>query len=456
MKLLDPEIEAIQHLQSREVIGTVTAVRGLSLLVDDLPLPVGALVRLEHKARTPSHETSNSDRGEIIGFDGRQTIVSLFGSNTGITPGTRVIGEQSAQVVQVGACMLGRVINAMGQPIDDGSRLMSTVARPLSPEPITALSRSRIYDPLPTGVRAIDAFHTIGKGQRLGIFSGAGIGKSTLLASIARNTDADVNVIALVGERGREVRDFIERALGAEGLSRSVVVVATGDESPLLRVRAAQLACAVAEHFRDQNLDVMLMMDSVTRFAMAQRQIGLTVGEQPATKGYTPSVFALLPQLLERAGNIEGGGSITGLFSILVEGDDLADPVSDAARGILDGHIVLSRRLASAGHYPAIDVTQSISRLADDICDEHHVAARRLIVRLLAAYAEAEELINIGAYSRGSNVDCDVAIQMKREIGAYLQQPSDEKSPYAETCRDLIVLAEKARQYYAQHDKQTA
>jgi flagellum-specific ATP synthase len=351
-------------------------------------------------------------------------------------------------MVQVGRSLLGRVVDGLGRPIDDGPRLQETVPRPLHPPPTRALDRKRIDEPLPTGVRAIDAMVTIGKGQRLGIFSGPGVGKSTLLATVARNTSADVNVIALVGERGKEVRDFLEVALGEDGLERSILVVSTSDESPLLRVRAAALACAIAEYFRDLGSDVMLMMDSVTRLAQAQRQIGLTGGEQPATKGYTPSVFAMLPRLLERAGALAAGGSITGLYAVLVEGDDLTEPISDATRGILDGHVALTRRLAARGHYPAVDLLESISRVADDVCDQHHIAARRKLLRLVAAYREAEELINIGAYAHGSNTDCDVAIAMKPELDAYFQQATDECAVYPETCRRLIELSVVADEQY--------
>lgn len=267
-----------------------------------------------------------------------------------------------------------------------------------------------------------------------------------MLGSIARNTSADVNVLALVGERGREVREFLEQTLGEEGLAHSVVIVATADESPLLRVRAAMVACSVAEHFRGLGADVLFIMDSITRFAQAQRQIGLTIGEQPATKGYTPSVFAMLPMLLERAGSIENGGSITGIYAVLVEGDDLTEPVSDAVRGILDGHAALSRRLAARGHYPAIDVLDSISRVADLVSDANHRNARKHIQRLIAAYSEAEELINIGAYVTGSNADCDVAIALKPAIDAFLRQEPEEKAEYPLTCRRLVELSIEAQQ----------
>ena len=303
-----------------------------------------------------------------------------------------------------------------------------------------------ISEPLATGVRSLDGLLTLGKGQRIGIFSGAGVGKSTLMASIARGTSADVNVIALVGERGREVKEFIVNALGGEGLARSVVVVATGDESPLLRVRAMAAAITAAEHFRERGLDVMLMVDSVTRFAQAQRQIGLAAGEQPTTKGYTPSVFSLLPQLLERAGGLEGGGSITGVYTVLVEGDDMNEPVADAARGILDGHVVMSRKLAARGHFPAIEPLDSISRLADQVSDRTHEVARRRILELLAAHRESEELINIGAYAPGSNVMTDVAIALKPKLDAFLRQDRSEQSSFPATCKALYELAAESEQ----------
>lgn len=449
MTVLGTQIDTLRRLESKQIVGTVASVRGLSIRVDDLPLPTGSLVRLESRGTSGMGE-AHAPRGEVIGFDGPQSIVMLLGAPHGIAPGTRVFGEQSAQTVQVSCSLLGRIINGLGHPIDGKDRPMDSVARPLIPALTSALQRRHICEPLLTGVRAIDGMVTLGKGQRIGIFSGPGVGKSTLLSVIARNTSADVNVIALVGERGREVREFIENALGEDGLARSVLVVATSDESPLMRVRAAMVACTVAEHFRDLGKDVLLIMDSITRFAQAQRQIGLTVGEQPATKGYTPSVFSQLPVLLERAGAVEGAGTITGLYSVLVEGDDLTEPISDAARGTLDGHIILSRKIAARGHYPAIHLLDSISRVADDVCDEPHIAARKEILKLIAAYEDAEELINIGAYAKGSNPVCDVAIELKSAIDGFLQQPTAEKAEYPNTCRRLIELAESSRQLFAQ------
>jgi flagellum-specific ATP synthase len=432
MTVLARHISSIESLLAPEVAGTVAAVRGLSILVNDLRVPVGTMVRLGQM------------RGEVVGFDGPRSIVMLFDPADGIAPGMPVVAEPWGQCVPVGHALLGRVVDALGKTIDDKPAPLDLALRPVTPAPIGALRRTRIREPLVTGVRAIDAMLTIGKGQRVGVFSGAGVGKSTLLANIARNTSADVNVIALVGERGREVGDFIEEALSPEARARSVLVVATSDESPVRRVRAAAVAATIAEFFRDEGADVMLLMDSITRFAQAQRQIGLTVGEQPATKGYTPSVFAMLPMLLERAGAVEGAGSITGLYAVLVEGDDLNEPISDAARGVLDGHIVLSRKLATRAHYPAIDVRESISRLAEDITDPVHREARRMIVRLLASYAEAEDLINIGAYARGSNIETDVAIELKPAIDLFLQQREHDAAPYPQTCKLLGELAAQA------------
>jgi flagellum-specific ATP synthase len=444
VSVLGPQIEMVRGMQTRRLSGTVVAVRGLSVLVDDLPLPVGALVRL----------VGDEDRaGEVIGFDGPRSVIMLLAQGAGVAPGMRAVGEQSARVVPVGGALLGRVIDGLGRPIDGGPMVRPTVNRALEPPPLNAMRRRPISAPLPTGVRAIDAMLTLGRGQRVGIFSGPGVGKSTLLATVARNTAADVNVIALVGERGREVREFIDRALGEEARRRSVIVVATGDESPLLRVRAALAACSVAEHFRDQGADVMLMMDSISRFAQAQRQIGLTAGEPPATRGFTPSVFALLPRVVERAGAIESGGSITGLYTVLVEGDDLTEPISDAVRGLLDGHVVLSRRLAGRGHHPALDVLQSVSRVADTVCDRHHVAARQVIGRLLSAHAEAEELITIGAYAAGADPDVDVAVAMKQRLEEFLRQEPAERADYPTTCRRLIELAALAQVEYGKRKK---
>ena len=429
---------AVRSIEPREIAGTVRAVKGLVLSVEQLPLPVGSLVRVlvPHRMDAP--------RGEVVGFDGSRALVMLLTEAEGISSGVRVIGEQPYATVGVSEQWLGRVVDALGRPIDGKGRIAPGSPQPIWPARTSPLTRGVVREILPTGVRAIDSMLTIGKGQRMGIFAGPGVGKSTLLGSIARGTSAHVNVIGLVGERGREVPEFLHHVLGEEGLNRSVVVVATGDESPLMRVRAATVACSVAEYFRDGGLDVMLMIDSITRFAQAQRQIGLSAGEAPATKGFTPSVFALLPRLLERAGSIEGSGSITGFYTVLVEGDDMTEPIADAAKGILDGHIVLSRRLAERTHYPAIDVLASISRVADQVSDKNHAQARRHMSRMLAAYREAEELIQIGAYAKGSNPDVDAAIALKPSIEAFLRQGSDERCELPRTLRALMDISTTA------------
>jgi FliI/YscN family ATPase len=435
---LEAEIQTLDRIQSMRLTGRVEALRGLTVLVGDLPMPVGSLVRVQSDSgagrRVGSAGAQANSRsaglGEVVGFDGAQAIVMMLGSTAGIRAGDRVVGLQAMQTVAVGDKLLGRVIDGLGRPIDGRPAPERTYLRAIDPEPLGPLQRASITDPVYTGVRALDLMTTLGCGQRIGVFAGPGVGKSTLLGDIARQSSSDVSVIALIGERGREVKDFIDHSLGPDGLRRSVVVVATSDESALLRVRAALVACAVAEHFRDEGKNVTLMMDSVTRFAHAQRQIGLSVGEPPATKGYTPSVFAAMARLLERAGVVGGsggasggrGGSVTGIYSILVEGDDMTEPVADAARGILDGHIILSRQLAQRGHFPAIDVLDSVSRVAVDVCDEAHVSARQQVVRLLAKYKEVEDLVQIGAYAKGSNPIADVAIRYSEPINELLRQ----------------------------------
>ncbi len=446
MSLLGAEIEIVRKALPQRVVGVVAALRGLTVLVESLPLPVGSLVSVE-----PVRGSVQPMLGEVVGFSADHAAVMLFGQATGISAGDRVVGEQTFQSVGVSPLMLGRCIDGLGRPIDGLGPIAEREPRALNPDPIEPLRRRPIREALATGVRAIDLMATLGRGQRLGIFAGPGVGKSTLLGQIARETEADVNVIALIGERGREAREFIEEALGPEGLSRAVVVIATGDESPLLRVRAAKVACTVAEHFRACGRDVLLMMDSVTRFAHAQRQIGLSVGEPPATKGYTPSVFSQLALLLERAGALErdadgrSGGSVTGLYTILVEGDDLTgDPISDAARGILDGHVILSRRLAQAGHFPAIDVLDSVSRVSGEVTSQVHAAARRQIVRLLAKHRQIEELVQIGAYAKGSDPVADVAISFVGEINELLQQGRGEHEPPEAGAKRMLDIAVRA------------
>lgn len=384
-------------------------------------------------------EAGASVRAEVVGFRGDDLVMMPLGRTEAIAMGSEV-RLAGAFELWPSEKMLGRVLDGLGQPLDGqplprGPRAMPVIAAPPSP-----LSRQRIAQPLPLGVRAIDGLLTCGRGQRLGIFAGAGVGKSTLLGTIARSTRADINVIALIGERGREVREFIERDLGEEGLRRSVVVAVTGDEPPLIRIKGAYVATAIAEYFRDQGRHVLLMMDSVTRFAWAQREVGLASGEPPTRNGYTPSVFAALPRLLERAG-CSDRGSITGLYTVLVEGDDLNDPAADAARSILDGHIVLSRQLASRGHYPAIDVLQSVSRLMSDIATPDHQRAAQKLRQALADYREAEDLINLGAYVAGSNSKIDEAIALRDGITEFLCQRTGEACGFEEMVEGLKVAA---------------
>jgi len=360
----------------------------------------------------------------------------VLGDRNGIEPGSEVVASGREAMAPVGEGLLGRVIDGLGRPLDGKPPIEAEGEYPLFNAPPAPLERARISEPLALGVRAVDAAITCGKGQRLGIFAGSGVGKSTLLGMFARNTSADVNVIALVGERGREVREFIEKDLGPEGLKRSVVVVATSDQASLVRLKGAFLATAIAEYFRDTGRDVLLMMDSLTRLAMAQREGGLAIGEPPTTRGYTPSVFSMMPKLLERAGN-SSLGSITGLYAVLVEADDMNEPVADAARSILDGHIVLARELATMNHYPAIDVLASVSRVMVDVADEAHIRAAARMREALSIYREAADLINIGAYVPRSNPKIDWARTMIDGINAFLKQGINEKADFAETVSKL-------------------
>ena len=370
---------------------------------------------------------------EVVGFKKGKVLLMPLQSIQGLSPGCKIVSFGRKASVNVGKNLLGRVIDGLGRPIDNKGPLECEIEYPIYADPINPLDRGRITEPVDLGIRALNGVLCCGKGQRMGIFAGSGVGKSILLGMIARNTNADVNVIGLIGERGREVREFLEKNLGKEGLARSVVVVAGSDMHPLIRMRAAYVATSISEYFRDLGKNVLLMVDSLTRFAMAQREIGLSVGEPPAAKGYTPSVFSLLPKLLERSGIMEEGGSITGLYTILVEGDDFNEPIADAARSILDGHIVLDRDLASKNHYPAIDVLRSISRVMIDIVDEEHRQLASKIINILATYKKAEDLINIGAYVQGSNQEIDYAITMIHLVNAFLKQNIDEKIEFNET-----------------------
>jgi FliI/YscN family ATPase len=363
---------------------------------------------------------------EVVGFrDGLVQSVPL-GSTAGIRPGDRIIARGGSATVRVGPALLGRVVDGLGRPLDKAGPLDLRDVYPLHPPPLNPLARSPIVSPLGTGVRAIDALLTAGRGQRIGVFGGSGVGKSTLLGMMARGTAADVSVIALVGERGREVRSFLEHDLGAAGLARSVVVASTSDNPPLLRLRAAHAATTIAEYFRDQGKNVLLMMDSVTRFAMAQREVGLAAGEPPTAKGYPPSVFALLPTLLERTGNVAGRGSITAFYTVLVEGDDHTEPIADHVRAILDGHIVLGRELAERNHYPAIDVLQSVSRTMPDVTAAEHRLKAGQVREWLATIRGSEDLVNVGAYVPGANPRIDAALAKREALESFLRQPADD------------------------------
>jgi flagellum-specific ATP synthase len=380
---------------------------------------------------------------EVVGFREGKVMLMPLSAPQGVGPGCEVLALGKPLQVAVGESLRGRILDGLGRPADGKPMPGELEFYPVENDPPHPLERKRISEPLGMGIKAIDGLLTCGKGQRVGIFSGSGVGKSTLMGMIARFTQAEVNVIALVGERGREVREFIERDLGEEGLKRSVVVVATSDEPAMIRLKAALVATTIAEYFRDRGMDVLFMLDSVTRFAMAQREVGLTVGEPPTTRGYPPSVFALLPRLMERTGCGERG-TITALYTVLVEGDDMNEPIADTSRSILDGHIVLSRDLAARNHYPAIDILASVSRLATEIIDPEHRAAADWLRNTLAVYRDAEDLINIGAYREGSNPEIDHAIRHIRSINSYLRQGVNEKVSFPEAVEGLKGMAEEA------------
>ncbi|MBP7583109.1 MAG: FliI/YscN family ATPase [Spirochaetes bacterium] len=380
---------------------------------------------------------------EVVGLNKNRLVLMPIGDMKGVTVGAQVIDAGSAMTVPVGEALLGRVISGTGRPLDGKGDIYTRTRYPVDSKPANPLARTLITQPLSVGIRAIDGLLTVGRGQRIGVFSGSGVGKSTLLAMMARYTDADVNVIALIGERGREVRDFVDKELGPDGLKRSVVVVATSDQPPMVRLRGAFLAHAVAEYFRDQDMSVNLLMDSVTRFALAQREVGLATGEPSATRGYPPSVFSLLPRLLERSGTREGGGSITGFYTILVEADDMNEPIADAVRGILDGHIVLDRNLAHRNHYPAIDVLGSISRCMKDVVDDEHREAAGKMRELMAAYRDSEDLITLGAYKRGADTMVDRAIDMREQFNAFLRQGIYEKDTFDNIVKRLKGMFQK-------------
>lgn len=430
---LEERARILADLEPVRVSGRVRQVIGLVVEAEGLSLPVGAACDLRRTGGAPVP-------CEIVGFRDEVSLLMPLGELEGVRRGDEVVCTSGVQRVPVGRGLLGRVIDARGIAIDGGPPLIPERRSPLYARPPHPLERQRISSPLATGVRAIDALLTCGKGQRMGLFAGSGVGKSTLLGMCARGAAADVIVIALVGERGREVREFIEKDLGPEARKRSVVVVETSEQPALLRVRAPFAATAVAEYFRDEGLDVLLLMDSLTRMANAQREVGLSSGEPPATKGYPPSVFAQLPRLLERSGR-SARGSITGFYTVLVEGDDPQEPIADAARSILDGHIWLSRDLAVAGHFPSIDPLESVSRLMTEVASEEQVEAAARVRALLAAYRQAEDLIQVGAYVKGSNPEVDLAIAARPAILRFLRQPAREQAPIEATWRALAELA---------------
>lgn len=437
---LSPEAGSLQRYHALlratdpiRISGRVQQIVGLSVEVDGMAGRLGEICTIERPGETPID-------AEIVGFRGGRTLVMPFGDLRGVQAGARAVSQAAQFQAPVGPELLGRVLDGLGRPIDGLGPLTGGMRPPLAGGSPNVLSRRTIERPLTTGVRAIDGLLTCGEGQRIGIFAGSGVGKSTVLGMIARHASSDVNVIALIGERGREVREFVERDLGPEGLARSVVVVSTSDEPALLRMKAAWVATTIAEDFRDRGLSVTLMMDSVTRFAMAQREVALAAGEPPAVKGYTPSVFAMLARLLERTGTGERG-TITGFYTVLVEGDDLTEPVTDAVRGTLDGHIVLSRALATQNHYPAIDVLQSVSRVMPSITTEEHRALAGNMRALLATYERARDLVTIGAYERGTDARLDEALDRLPAIEAFLQQRSTEwDTPEATLARMYAAL----------------
>ncbi len=415
----------VGRLNPVKLNGRVCQVLGLIVESQGPAAHIGEICNIHYK------RTAKPIQAEVVGFRDNRVLLMPFGDLHEVGPGSEVVSTGGGLKVTVGKSLLGRVLNGLGQPLDGKGPIEGDEQIEVNGSPPDPLRRERINTPLPLGVRVIDGLLTCGRGQRVGIFAGSGVGKSTLLGMIARNTAADVNVIALIGERGREVRDFLEKDLGEEGLARSVVVVATSDQVAVARLRGAQVATGIAEYFREQGLDVMLMMDSVTRLAWAQREIGLAIGEPPTTRGYTPSVFAFLPKLLERAGT-SSKGSITGLYTVLVEGDDMNEPVADTVRGILDGHIVLSRALAAHNHYPAVDVLSSVSRLMPEVTSKTHRHLAGKLRDVLATYKTAEDLINIGAYVKGSNASIDYAIEKIDAANAFLKQGVDERCGFEE------------------------
>ncbi|MCX7025540.1 MAG: FliI/YscN family ATPase [Spirochaetes bacterium] len=434
MDLLGKYLSTIENTEPIKYTGRITRVQGLLVESRGPQAVIGEVCRIVLPA------SGKQAWAEVVGLKNDSVQLMSYSGLEGIEVGCPVVATGEQLSVPVSKKLLGRVLDSMGRPADGLGDISSPDRYPAVSRPPDALRRKRITKRIVTGVRSIDGLVPLGRGQRIGIFSGSGIGKSTLLGMIARNTDADINVIALIGERGREVREFIENDLGEEGLRRSVVIVSTGDTPPLSRLRGAYVATSVAEYFRDQGLDVMLLFDSVTRFARAQREIGLAVGEPPATRGYTPSVFDSLPKLLERSGTSDRG-SITGIYTILVEGDDMDEPIADTVRGILDGHLVLSRKMAERSQYPPVDVLKSISRLSNAVTGPATQKVMGAVRKLMAVYEESEDMINIGAYVKGSNPVIDESIKKREAIVAFLAQSIPEKGPIADTLRKLGEIA---------------
>jgi flagellum-specific ATP synthase len=418
---LEAYFHRLRQINPIKTVGSVKRAVGLVVESQGPPVSVGELCEIV------GNDPGKSIPAEVIGFRDNYVLSMPLFKVHGVKLGDKVVCRKKQATVGVSPALLGRIVDGLGNPIDDQGPIDYTEEYPLQPSGTNPLERRNIEETLGTGIRAIDGLLTCGKGQRIGIFGGSGIGKSTLLGMMARYTSADINVISLVGERGREVRGFIEKDLGVDGLKRSVVVVSTSDQPPLLRIRAALVATTMAEYFRNQGKDVLLVMDSITRFAMAQREVGLAAGEPPASKGYTPSVFALLPRLVERAGNFRSGGSITGFYTVLVEGDDMSDPIADSVRSLLDGHIVLSRDLAWRNHYPSIDILSSVSRLMPDLVPQAFMQKAGKIREWLSTYQKAEDMVNIGAYAKGSNPKIDLALRKIDAVNALLVQRYDER-----------------------------
>jgi FliI/YscN family ATPase len=432
MSYLSAQLQAVHGAMPFGVAGQVDSISGLTIEAIALPLPLGSRCRIQSLG-------GRSSVAEVIGFQGDKTLLMPLTSPVGVSRGDRVENVEAAPRIWCSRQLLGRVLNGFGEPIDGQGPLLLSESRRIDGRGVTPLQRVNIRQPIGTSVRSIDALHTCGLGQRMGIFSGPGVGKSTLMSSIAKHTSADVSIIALIGERGREVQEFLHNSLGPDGMARCVVIVSTSDDPALLRVRAAKVATTIAEYFRDQGLNVLLLMDSLTRLCQAQRQIGLAAREPPATKGFPPSVFALIPELLERAGTT-AIGSITGFYTVLVEGDDFNEPIPDAVKGITDGHLWLSRALANRGHFPAIDVLQSISRVRGDVTDSNHVRMARRILSLTAVYHEIEDMVNIGAYVAGTNPEFDLAVQSRPKIVQFLQQEPTAPSTLDQSFKQLAEL----------------